>query len=111
RADGFRRLRRADRDSDDLSRLARFPEPDRFLDPDLVERVHRHFHIAQFHPGTVCFYSDFDVVVDNTLDCNENLHAFTPAPACRVWLGYPPVNAPAFTMPVPRDFDRPNRAQ
>ena len=41
------RLGRADRDGDDLGRGALFLEADRFLDGDLVERVHAHLDVGE----------------------------------------------------------------
>ena len=41
------RLGRADRDRDDLGRDALLLEPDRFLDRDLVERVHAHLDVGE----------------------------------------------------------------
>ena len=47
------RLGRADRDRDDLGRDALFLEPDRFLDRDLVERVHAHLDVGEIDPAAV----------------------------------------------------------
>ena len=42
---------RSDRDGDDLGRLARLLEAHRFLDGDLVERVHRHLDVGELDAG------------------------------------------------------------
>ena len=73
-ADGLGGLLRPDRDADDLGGLARFLEPDRFLDRDLVERIHRHFDVAELDAGAVCLDADFHVLVDRPLDGHENFH-------------------------------------
>ena len=38
---------------DDLGRLALFLEPERLLDGDLVERVHRHLDVGELDAGAV----------------------------------------------------------
>ena len=67
------RLRRADRDRDDLGRLARFLQPERLLDGDLVERVHRHLDVGEVDARAVGLDPDLDVVVDHPLDRDEDL--------------------------------------
>ena len=52
-ADGLGRLLRADRDRDDLGRLALLLQPQRLLDGDLVERVHRHLDVGELDAGAV----------------------------------------------------------
>ncbi len=54
--------------------LACFLEPDRFLDRDLVERIHRHFDVAELDAGAVCLDADFHVLVDRPLHGHENFH-------------------------------------
>ena len=44
---------RPDRDRDDLGRLAGFLQPDRLLDGDLVEGIHRHLDIGELDAGAV----------------------------------------------------------
>jgi hypothetical protein len=83
----------SDRDRDDFGRLACLLQPDRLLDADLVERVHRHFHVGEFDPGAVRLHPNFDVVVDDPLDGDEYLHAFAPAAARKLWLVCLTVNA------------------
>ena len=73
-ADGLGGLLRTDRDGDDLGRLAGFLEPDRFLDGDLVERIHRHFDVAELDAGAVGLDPDFHVLVDRPLHGHENFH-------------------------------------
>ena len=74
RADGFGRLLRADRDGDDFSGFAGLFEADRFLDRDLVERVHRHFDVGELDTAPVGLDADFHVVVDHPLDRDEDFH-------------------------------------
>ena len=78
-ADGLGGLRRADRDGDNLGRLARFLEPDRFFDGDLVERIHRHFDIGKLDARAVRFDPYFHVLIDRPLDGHENLHGLSTA--------------------------------
>ena len=73
-ADGLARLRRADRDDDHLGRLAGFLLPQRLLDRDLVERIHRHLDVGEVDARAVRLDADLDVVVDHPLDGHENLH-------------------------------------
>jgi len=73
-ADRLLGLGRTDRDRDHLRRLARFPEPDRFLDADFVERVHRHLDVGGLDAGLVRLDPDFHVEIDDPLDRDQNLH-------------------------------------
>jgi RNase H-fold protein (predicted Holliday junction resolvase) len=73
-AQRFLRLGRADRDRDDLARHAFFLEPDRFLDRDLVERIHAHLDIGEIDPGAVALDARLDVVVDHPLHGHEHFH-------------------------------------
>ena len=63
-----------DRDGDDLRRLAGFLEAHRFLDADFVEGVHRHLHIGELDARAVGLDPDLDVVIDDPLDRDQNLH-------------------------------------
>jgi hypothetical protein len=74
RPDRFRALLRSDRDADDLGRLAGFLEAKRFLDRDLVERVHRHLDVGEFDAGSVALDADFHVVINDPLYWHKNLH-------------------------------------
>ena len=67
-------LRRADRDDDDLARLARFLLAQRLLDRDLVERVHRHLDVGEIDARPVGLDPDLDVVVDHPFHGHEDLH-------------------------------------
>ena len=70
----------ADRDDDDLGRGAGFLEADGFFDGDLVKRVHRHLDVVELDAGAVGFDADAEIGVDDALDGNQNLHAFTLEP-------------------------------
>ena len=74
-ADRLGRLLRPDRDGDDLGRLAFFLQPDRLLDGDLVEGVHRHLDVGELDARAVGLHADLDVVIDHPLDGHQNLHA------------------------------------
>ena len=50
-------------------------EPHRLFDRNLVERIHAHLHIGDVHARAVRLHTHLDVVIDNTLDRDENLHA------------------------------------
>jgi len=68
-------LLRSDRDGDDLGRLAGFLEPDRFLDGDFVERIHRHFDVATSStPEPSALTRIFTFLVDRPLHGTENFH-------------------------------------
>ncbi len=73
-ADGFGRLRRPDRDGDDLGRLAGLLEPDRLLDGDLVERIHRHLDVGKFDARAVRLDPYLHILIDRPLDGHEYLH-------------------------------------
>ena len=73
-ADGFRRLRRADRHRHDLGRLAGFLQPDRLFDGDLVERIHRHLDVGEFDAGAVRLDADLDVEIDHPFHGHQNFH-------------------------------------
>ena len=73
-ADRLGGLLRSDRNGDDFGRLAGFLEPDRFLDGDLVERIHRHLDVAELDAGAVGLDPDFHVLVDRPLHGHENFH-------------------------------------
>ena len=73
-ADGLGRLLRADRNRDDLGRLAGFLQPDRLFDRDLVERIHRHLDVGKLDARAVRLDADFDVVVDDPFDGHQDLH-------------------------------------
>ena len=60
-------LLRADRDGDDLGRLALLLQADRLLDGDLVEGVHRHLDVGELDARAVRLDADLDVVVDHPL--------------------------------------------
>src|SRR5499427_2708468 len=72
--DGLGRLRRADRHANDLGRLALLFEPERLLDGDLVEGIHRHLDVRQLDAAAVALDANFDVVVDDPLYGHQNFH-------------------------------------
>ena len=74
------RLGRADRHRDDLGRDALFLEPDRFLDRDLVERVHAHLDVGEIDARAVHLDPRLDVEIDHALDRDEQLHSFILQP-------------------------------
>ena len=74
-ADRLGGLRGADRHRDDLGHLARLLEPDRLLDGDFVERIHRHLDVGEFDAGAVRLDPDLYVVVDHPFDGHQNLHS------------------------------------
>ncbi len=65
---------RADRDRHDLGGLALLLQPDRLLDGDLVEGVHRHLDVGELDARTVRLDADLHVVVDHPFDGDENFH-------------------------------------
>ncbi|KAF1854083.1 hypothetical protein Lal_00005300 [Lupinus albus] len=71
-------LGRADGNHHDLGRRTGFLETNRFLDGDLVEGVHREFHVGRLDPGLVGLHPDLDVVIDDALDGAEDLHGAGP---------------------------------
>src|SRR5262249_48055901 len=73
-ADRLRRLRRADRDANDLGRLALLFEPKRLLDSDLVEGVHGHLDIRQFDAAAVALDAKFDVLVNAPLHGHQKFY-------------------------------------
>ena len=73
-ADGFGRLRGADRDHHDLGRLAGLSQAQGFLDGDFVERIHRHLDVGEFDARSVALDADLDVVIDDPLYRHQNLH-------------------------------------
>ena len=75
------RLGRADRHRDDLGRDALFLEAHRFLDRDLVERVHAHLDVGEVDPRAVHLDPRLDVVIDHPFDGDEQLHVI-----CDSWL-------------------------
>ena len=79
-ADGLAGLLRADRDGDDLGRLARFLQPDRLFDGDLVEGIHRHLDVGELDARAVGLDADLDVVVDHPLHGHQDLHVLGSAP-------------------------------
>src|SRR5262249_27943908 len=58
----------------DLGRLALLFEPERLLDGDLVEGIHRHLDVRQFDAAAVALDANFDVVVDDPLHGHQNFH-------------------------------------
>ena len=66
--------REAHADSDDFGYDALFLEADGFFDSNFVEGVHRHLDAAGLDAGAVGLDADFDVVIDDPLDWNEELH-------------------------------------
>ncbi|SJM32112.1 hypothetical protein BQ8482_240050 [Mesorhizobium delmotii] len=68
------RLLRPDRDNDDLFRLAGLLQPDRLFDRDLVERVHRHLDVGEFHRRTVSLHTNLHIRIHNPLHGHKDLH-------------------------------------
>src|SRR5690606_21757242 len=68
---------------DDLVRVAALPNPQGFLERDLVERVQARFHAVGRDTGAVGPHSNGEVVVDDAFDADEELACFTghPVPA------------------------------
>ena len=64
-------------DRDDFRRNALFLESDRFFDRDLIERVHRHFDVGEINAGAVHLDARLDVVIDHSLDGDQEFHRFT----------------------------------
>ena len=73
-AERLGRLRRPDRDHHDLARLAGFLLPQRLLDGDLVERVHRHLDVGEVDAGPVRLDAHLDVEIDDPFDGDQYLH-------------------------------------
>ena len=73
-ADGLLTLLRADRNRDDFRRSTRLLKAHGFFDGNLVEWVHRHFHVGGLDACLIRLHADFDVVIDHALDGNEHLH-------------------------------------
>jgi len=67
-------LRHAARNCDDFGRDAFFLQTHGLLDGDLVEWIHRHLDVGNVDPASVRFHPDLDVVVDDALDGDEDLH-------------------------------------
>ena len=83
RAVGAQRQRRAQRflarghaagHRDDLGGDALLLQPHRLLDRDLVERIHRHLDVGRVDAGAVGLDADLDVVIDDALDRDQDLH-------------------------------------
>src|SRR5205085_7971672 len=76
-------------------RSAFFLEPDRFLDGDLVERVHRHLDVGKLDAGPICLDADFDVEIDHPLYGHQYFHTWKlpPRAARKLWSTPRPVNA------------------
>ena len=68
------RLLRPDRHDHDLFDLAGFLQPDRLLDADFVERVHRHLDVRKLDARAVRLDADPHVRIDNPLHGNQHLH-------------------------------------
>ncbi len=77
-ADLVLRFLRTDRDGDHLGRDLRLKKAHGLLDGDLVERVHRHFHIGEIDARLVGLHADLDVVIDDALHRHEDFHRRDP---------------------------------
>ena len=77
RAQRLLRLRRPDRHRDDLRHDAFLLETDRFLDRDLVERVHTHLHVGEIDARAIHLDPRFDVIVDHTFDGDQHFQGIT----------------------------------
>ncbi len=73
-AQGLLRLRRSNGDQHHLLGLARLLEAHGLLHGDLVEGVHGHLHVGQFHPRLIGLDSDLDVVIDDPFDRHQHFH-------------------------------------
>ena len=84
-ADRHRRAQRllalldAARNRDHFGHDALLLQPHGLLDSDLVERVHAHLDVGDIHAGAIGLHADLDVVVNDTLYGDENLHRAAPA--------------------------------
>ena len=65
---------------DDLVGLPGLSQPERLLDRNLVERIHRHLHVRELDAAAVRLHPDLDVVVDHPLDRDQDLHGFSFRP-------------------------------
>src|SRR4029077_678048 len=109
-ADRLGRLLRADRDRDDLSRRPLFLQPDRLLDGDLIEGVHRHLDVGEFAARAIRLDANLDVEIDHPLDGHQYFHTWKlpPRAARKLWSTLRPVNA--IPSGVSRVVRRPGRA-
>ena len=95
-ADRLAGLLRPDRHRDDLGRLARFLQPDRFFDRDLIEGIHRHLHVGKLDARAVGLDANLDVLVHHPLHGHHDLHVlgqllgpFCPGIRARNWCAAP----------------------
>jgi hypothetical protein len=75
-ANGLLALFHTDGDGDYLGCRARFPESKGLFDGNLVEGIHGHLYVRRLDTAAVRLDADFDVVVDDSFDCDEYLHDF-----------------------------------
>src|SRR3546814_14468061 len=54
-----------------------FLQADRFFDPDLVERVHRHLLIGEIDAGAVGLDPRLHIIIEHPLDGDEDFHGLT----------------------------------
>ena len=66
----------ADGHGDDFCGNTCFLEPDRLLDGNFTERVDGHLDVVQVNITTIGFGANLDVVVNDALNSNKNLHGF-----------------------------------
>jgi hypothetical protein len=72
-AQGFLALLHAAGHGDDLGGHALFLQPHRFLDGDLVERVHAHLHVGDVHATAVGPDADLHIRIGDSLGGDEDL--------------------------------------
>jgi len=77
RAQGFLALRHAAAHRNHLGHHTLFLQPGGLFDGDLVKRVHAHLDVGDIDTGAIGFDADFDVVIHNAFDGDENLHEMT----------------------------------
>jgi len=68
------RIGGCERRDNHLGRDALFLQPHGLFDRDLVEGIHAHLHVGDVDAAAIRFDADLDVVVDDTLDGDENFH-------------------------------------
>jgi hypothetical protein len=64
------------RHSDDLGDDAFFFQAHSFFNSNFVKRVHAHFDVGDIHTGVVRFDTNFNVVINNAFDCDQDFHCF-----------------------------------
>ena len=73
-ADRLGGLGGADRHADDLARLPLLLQPERLLDRDLIEGIHRHLDVGELDAAAVALDANFHVVIDDPFDRHQDFH-------------------------------------